>query len=197
MPADNDDFRSLMQRVCDGSEEAAWELVERHGEAIRRAVRRALNRRLRAKFDSLDFVQLVWSSFFRSRDRAKQFTEPGQLVAFLVKMSRNKVGMEARRRFKTEKFDVSRELPLDGIDESHSADLPGRQSPPIAAAIAHERWDRLTRDQPLHYRRIIRMKLEGYTCRDIADCLHLAESTVRRFLNRLLKETLEEETRST
>ena len=56
----DDNFRSLICHVREGSEDAAWDLVEQYGEAIRRAVRRALNERLRSKFDSLDFVQLVW-----------------------------------------------------------------------------------------------------------------------------------------
>ena len=60
----NDEFRALMQRLREGSDEAAWQLVEQYGEPIRRAVRRALSARLRPQFDSLDFVQLVWSSFF-------------------------------------------------------------------------------------------------------------------------------------
>ena len=63
---DKHDFPSLMQQISMGSEDAAWELVERYGELIRRAVRRVLNKKLRSKFDSLDFVQLVWSSFFRA-----------------------------------------------------------------------------------------------------------------------------------
>jgi hypothetical protein len=42
----NTEFATLMQRVREGSEDAAWELVQLYGEAIRRAVRRALNERL-------------------------------------------------------------------------------------------------------------------------------------------------------
>ena len=73
MTDENDDFRRLMQRVRDGSEEAVWDLVSVYGEAIRRAVRRVLNRNLRSKFDSLDFVQLVWKSFFRKREKVDRF----------------------------------------------------------------------------------------------------------------------------
>lgn len=65
MSSDIEDFRGLLNRIKEGDDTAAWELVEHYGEDIRNAVRRSLNRRLRPKFDSLDFVQLVWSSFFR------------------------------------------------------------------------------------------------------------------------------------
>lgn len=62
---DDDDFFLLMRRIREGSEDAAWELFEKYGGYIRRAVRRALNPRLRTQFESQDFVQMVWKSFFR------------------------------------------------------------------------------------------------------------------------------------
>jgi len=190
MSADLDEFRILLQGVCEGSEDAAWQLVERYGEEIRRAVRRALDRRLRSKFDSLDFVQLVWSSFFRVRDRAQRFNRPEELVAFLLKMARNKVGMETRRRLKTEKFDVKRERSLEQVPDSDHWKTAGSQDTPIAVAIAREQWNRMIQGRPAHYREIVRMKLQGHTCRSIADSLNLAECTVRRFLERLCRETL-------
>lgn len=190
MPDELDDFRILLQRVGDGSEEAAWELVERYGDDIRRAVRRTLDRRLRSKFDSLDFVQLVWSSFFRTRGRAQQFNHPGELAAFLYKMARNKVGMETRRRLNTEKFDVKRERSLDDVPSHEESTAAGRSDAPVDVAIAREQWNRIIQGKPEHYQKIIRMRLQGHTCNDIADSLDLGERTVRRFLKKLCRDTL-------
>lgn len=183
-------FRELMQRVREGSEEAAWELVDRHGDAIRRAVRRSLNRELRTKFDSLDFVQIVWSSFFRARERMDRFDQPEDLVAFLVKMTRNKVGMEVRRRLMTEKYNLNRETSLEDLGAVAPGELADRQPTPIDVAIARERWKQMVENRPQHYRQIIQMRLQGRTYRDIADSLHLAESTVRRFIKKLFRETV-------
>lgn len=177
----DDDFRGLMQRIREGSEEAAWELVDRYGERIRHVVRRMLNQRLRSKFDSLDFVQLVWSSFFRAGFQPGQFQRPEQLAAFLLAMARNKVGMEVRRRLGAEKYNLNREAPLDEGKE----EVSGSQPTPVEVVIARERWNRMLQDQPEHGRRIIELRLQGYTCQEIADSLHLAERTVRRFLKRL------------
>ncbi len=179
-----------MQRIVKGSEEAAWELVMHYGHVIRRAVRLKLNVRMRSKFDSLDFVQLVWLSFFRARDRVVRFTRPEELVAFLTKMARNKVGMEFRRRLQTEKYDVNRECSLDTSCAQHAA-IPAHQPAGIDVAIARERWDRMLSNQPEGYRRIIRLRLRGLTNQEIADRLEIAECTVRRFLKRLLREHLE------
>ena len=191
MPDELDDFQVLLQRVCDGSEEAAWELVEKYGDHIRRAVRRSLDARLRSKFDSLDFVQLVWSSFFRARGRAQRFNHPGELVAFLRTMARNKVGMETRRRLNTEKLNVGRERSLDALPDRDSLVPASREDTPVAAAIAREQWNRILQDHPEHYQEVIRMRLQGHTCCGIADSLGLSERTVRRFLKKLCKDTLE------
>ena len=106
-------FEDLMHRVQSGSEEAAWEVFDRYGGHIRRAVRRALSPALRSKFDSIDFVQCVWLSFFRVRDKADHFKGPQHLVKFLAGMARNKVRMEVRRRLSSEQYDVGREVPFN------------------------------------------------------------------------------------
>jgi len=182
----DDDFNNLMKCVGEGSEEAAWELVSRYGEGIRTAVRRVLNVRLRPKFDSLDFVQIVWTSFFRVRDKCERFHRPEELVAYLLTMARNKVGMEVRRRLMTEKFNVRQERSIGQLCEE---DMICRQPAPLDIAIAHERWEGMLKDQPTHYRRIIHLRLRGYTCEEIGKAVHLHERTVRRFLQKLLDTT--------
>jgi RNA polymerase sigma factor (sigma-70 family) len=188
MPNENSEFRALMWRIQEGSEDAAWELVEQYGDRIRRTVRRALNSRLRSKFDSLDFVQIVWSSFFRVRDRLCRFARPEDLAAYLMQMSRNKVGMELRRRLQTEKYNVDREHSLDesGVASQIAADDPT----PLNVAIAREQWNRILDHQPEHYRQIVQLRLRGHTHEEIAAALNLAECTVRRVLKRLFCETV-------
>jgi RNA polymerase sigma factor (sigma-70 family) len=185
----DDRFRELIDRVREGSEDAAWELVDQYGEAIRRAVRRALNERLRSKFDSLDFVQIVWNSLFRVRDKLDRFDRPEELTAYLIGMARNKVGMEVRRRLMTEKHGVKHEESLDQLQARGDVDIPSRQPAPVDVAIAREQWDRLLDGQPQHYRRIIQLRLQGHTYESIAETVHLDECTVRRFLKKLLHTT--------
>jgi RNA polymerase sigma factor (sigma-70 family) len=182
----NDEFCGLMRRIGEGSEEAAWELVTLYGEEIRRAVRRFLSTRLRPKFDSLDFVQLVWQSFFRVRGKCDRFHRPEELVAYLVTMTRNKVGMEARRRLATEKYDVRREQHFD-LDEA--PEIVSREPAPIDIAICHEQWEQMLEGQPEHYRQIIQLRLEGHTCQEIGRTVNVTERTVRRFLKKLLHAT--------
>ena len=172
-----------MHRVSEGSEEAAWELVTQYGEEIRRAVRRVLNIKLRPKFDSLDFVQIVWKSFFRVRDKSDQFQRPEHLAAYLIAVARNKVGMEVRRRLATEKYNIRRE---QSLDEPGKEGVVSQDAAPIDVAIAHERWNQMLEGRPAHYRQIVHLRLQGYTCQDIGKATHVTERTVRRFLKKLL-----------
>lgn len=189
MGTQDDHFRSLMHHVLEGSEDAAWDLVEQYGEPIRRAVRRALSERLRSKFDSLDFVQIVWNSLFRARDKLDRFDRPEELTAYLVAMARNKVGMEVRRRLMSNKYNVNQERSLDQLQAQGHVDIPSPQPTPIDVAIAREQWNRMLQDQPERYRQIIQMRLQGHTYRSIADAVQLDECTVRRFLKKLLHTT--------
>jgi RNA polymerase sigma factor (sigma-70 family) len=189
MPDETDDFEALMEGIRRGSEQAAWELVERFGPSLRRAVRRALNARLRPKFDSLDFVQLVWCSFFRNCERAVRFSRPEELVAFLAQMAKNKVIGETRRRLIGAHRNVNREYRLFDAphDDTNFAD-PAPAA--IDVAIARERWEQIVSDQPDKYRRIIELRLLGMSSPEIAKRLQIAHTTVDRFLERLLYEKL-------
>jgi RNA polymerase sigma-70 factor (ECF subfamily) len=184
-------FRDLMCRVREGSEEAVWEVCHVYGGHLRRAVRRVLDPKLRSKFDSLDFAQCVWFSFFRVPEKAGRFETPQQLVKFLAAMAHNKVRMEIRQRLATGKHDVRREV---RFRESLGEENPGVTAPEpeaVDVAIAREQWERMLQDQPPHYRRIIQLKLQGYSCAEIGTILDLDEETVRRFLKKLLRATVE------
>jgi RNA polymerase sigma-70 factor (ECF subfamily) len=174
-----------MQQVRAGSQEAAWELIERYGPHIQRAVRRRLHASLRSKFDSIDFVQSVWASFFTSRNQAVQFDTPESLIAFLAALARNKVVDEFRRRVQTEKHDITRERALhEDIDVSPES-VPGPEATPSQVAVARERWNRLVDQQPEHYRQIIQLRFEGKTQEEIAREIGVNERTVRKILERL------------
>src|SRR5581483_2343423 len=65
-------FAELMDEVRLGSHEAAEELWRRYGPYVVHVVRRSLHHRLRARFDSQDFAQAAWASFFAELPRAER-----------------------------------------------------------------------------------------------------------------------------
>src|SRR5260370_21457217 len=113
MSLPEDDFRQLMTRVRAGSEEAARELFDRYSGHISRVVRRRLHSRLRTQYDSLDFLQAVWASFFAVPLEEYTFDHPEDLVRFLARMAYNKVVDVTRRRFGTVKHNINSERPFE------------------------------------------------------------------------------------
>lgn len=177
------EFAALLERFKDGNEDAFPELVEKYGHHVIRAVRRKLNRAIRSKFDSQDFVQAVWATFFEHRARLGEFPTSQELVAYLSQIARNKVADESRRRLCSQGKNVNREVRLDG--SCGEPQLTARTPSPSAVFIADEQWNHLIKGEPAHYRQVIELKREGLSYLQIADELGLSSKTVQRVLKRL------------
>jgi RNA polymerase sigma factor (sigma-70 family) len=181
---DDNDFGVLMCRVREGSPDAICELIRKYEGYIRRAVRRTMDSKLRSKFDSMDFVQLAWRSFFRAPRHAQRIETCRDFIAYVSTVARNKVLMEGRHR-RTRKCDVRREVPLD----SENGRAVAREPEPVDAAIALERLEQLLMSQsPLH-RKIIELRLQGNTFLEIGTKLNIDLHTAQRFISRLGSET--------
>ena len=107
---DDVDFADLIERARAGDEAAVAALLGRFEPEVRTMVRVRLPRVLRNQFDSMDFVQAVWTSVFTGKaDDVGQFADAGQFRGFLAGVARNKVYEEHRRRTRTKKYDLGRE----------------------------------------------------------------------------------------
>jgi RNA polymerase sigma factor (sigma-70 family) len=172
-------FQVLLSRVRAGSQEAAWELFETYERYILRAVRRRLGRALRTKFDSQDFAQAVWFSFFKHRSQIADVDHPLKLVAYMAEMAVHKV-IDEHRRQHTLRHDVRKERPLDRHDQV--GELLAREPTPSQFVMVRERWERMLAGQTARNRRIIQMRYEGHTQVEIAQSIGVTERTVRRVL---------------
>jgi RNA polymerase sigma factor (sigma-70 family) len=181
MSSTKSEFERLMERVRGGDTEAARQLFESYGEAIQRVVRRRLHRRLRSEFDSLDFVQDAWASFFHIPPERFTFRTPEELVGFLTSLVKNKVIDAHRQRFQGEKRDTNRAEPL----EPDSSELAVSYPTPSQVMMAEEEWERLIRNKPPLLRRAMEMLRAGYTRREIAEHLGLNPKRIWRLLQEL------------
>src|SRR6516162_802712 len=135
------DIRELLARIQAGDEEAARELLGHYESKVRMVVRRQLPRLLRSRFDSLDFLQSVWGSFFHKiRTGENDLDEEQNLVAFLAWAARNKV-IDEYRRAATQKQDIRREKRLETSPDQETGLAVG--DTPSQWAQAHETYDRL------------------------------------------------------
>lgn len=178
----NDEFRRALSQVRRGSDDALWEIIETYEPHIQRVVRRRLGTQLRSKYDTMDFVQMVWKSIFEDPQQFQRFDVPEQLIAFLAKMAQNKIDTEYRRRLGTQKHNINREAPWEEPDNQS----PRACETPSQIAIARELWDELIRDLPPKHREVVRMRLEGATFTEIAERLEMHERTARKVIKNLM-----------
>ena len=176
-----------MQQVLAGSQDAAWTLVEEYGPYVLRAVRRHLPRTLRSKYDSQDFVQAVWKSFFAAKHNLENIQAPQQLIGFLAASARNRIVDEYRKRTQTKKYDVKRERSLEGRKDTPTHDLPSSDPTPSAIAMCREEWELFMNRQPARYRVIVQLRFMGKTQEEIAGNLNISDRTVRRVLKRVFQ----------
>jgi RNA polymerase sigma factor (sigma-70 family) len=182
-PGRPSNIQELLARIKNGDEGAARELLARYEPKVRLVVRRQLPRLLRSRFDSLDFLQSVWGSFFyKIRTGPNDLEEEQNLVTFLAWAARNKV-VDEYRRAATQRQDIKREEPLDRLTDKDDCLASG--DTPSQLAQANETYDRLRELLPEEQRVILEMKAEGHSSREIGDRLGLSERTVQRVLESL------------
>lgn len=178
-------IQELLERVHDGDESAARELLTRFETEVRIVVRRQLPRLLRSRFDSMDFLQSVWGSFFRQvrgDEPRREFRDPRHLVAFLARTARNKV-IDEYRRAASQKQNMRREEPI--WMEDGPRELPAGGDTPSEVVEAHEALDRMKALVPEARREILDLKARGLSSKEIGDRLGLSERTVQRVLEDL------------
>jgi RNA polymerase sigma factor (sigma-70 family) len=187
MSHDND-FDRLMARVRGGCPDAVAEMLDRYGGHVREIVRQHLHHKLRTQFDSADFQQDVWKSFFTGDAREHDFATPQALVRYLAEMACHKVIDTHRRRMQSLAHGTRRELPLAGIDSAPVApEVAARNPTPSQYAMANEAWQRLLAEQPPHHRRVLELRRQGHSRAEIARLLRVNEKFVHRVLLSLKK----------
>lgn len=175
-----DEFRLLLDACRRRDTAATAELVHRYLPYVRAAVRRRLAGGMRGRFDSHDFTQDVWLSFFRTVIDRQDLADEGTLIAYLSQMARLKVAEEYRHQT-TQKVGLTRDTPLGSTGSP-----AGREPTPSAAVMADDEWERLTAGLPDRERAMLRMLREGHTHADTAAAFGLSEKTIQRLVRRIL-----------
>jgi RNA polymerase sigma factor (sigma-70 family) len=182
----NDDqmFYDLLRGIKEGSEEAARQFLARYGKYIRHVVRRHMIQKLRAKFDSEDFLQDVCVSFFSHPPSPEEFSDPAALLAFLGTIARNKVTDAARQRL-AQRRDANRENSLDGSAAFAVENLQAADPTPSEIVGNEESWEALGQDAFPNQKKLLYMLRNGYTQEEIARVLGLSVRHVQRLVQKL------------
>jgi RNA polymerase sigma factor (sigma-70 family) len=188
-----EEFAAMMRRVRSGCPDAAREVFDRYNSHVRRVVRRHLARCLRRQYDSHDFLQAVWASFFTTPADRYTFDKPDDLVNFLARVAANKVIEAFRCQVLTLKNDIGRNVPIGQLPAADlqpgpmavAAEPAGREPSPSQVAIAGERWEFLLRDQPPRARRVLELLRDGHTFREVSERTGVHPKVIQRLLRKL------------
>jgi RNA polymerase sigma factor (sigma-70 family) len=183
MPTPDPDFDEMMARVRAGCPEAIQQLFQRYGHHVRLVVRRKLGHELRRLYDSTDFLQSVWGSFFANPGEEYHFASPEALLGYLVRMAHGKIVDAYRRRKENLKGGGAREESLEDLEEESR--LRGPQATPSQLAIAKEYWERLRDGLSERDHQILDMLRQGHTHVEIAERLGVHPKMVQRLITKL------------
>jgi len=181
-------FVELVARAKSGDEAASTELLHHFEQDVRMMVRVRLPRALRSQFDSMDFVQDIWQSFFADDDGdPDRFTNSRHLRGFLAGVVRNKVFAEYRRRTRTRKYALDREESLyvrrGGRDEPREVAAP---DPSASEDVqARERLAQLLAGRPPAEALVVELRRQGLTFAEIAERTGQSERSARRVIDSL------------
>ena len=181
----DDDFTELMRRARSDDPAAIREFLARFEREVQMMVRARLPKKLRTQFDSVDFVQAVWQSFFSDlRENPRDFANTEHLRAFLSGVVRNKVQEQHRRLTRTEKYDVAREqrLYVRRGDREVLREVISPEPSPSEMAQADDRMEQLTAGRSPRDIEVVRLRLQGLTFVEIAARTRLEERAVRRII---------------
>jgi RNA polymerase sigma-70 factor (ECF subfamily) len=165
----------LYEKLNNGDADAVEKLFLAYEPQLRTLVRRQLPQSYRAKFDSSDVMQSVWTSVLQGlREESWRFTGEAHLRAFLVRMALFRFIDLCRHH----RNSLGRERPLGVLDATRVRAAPNDQ--PSEIMQAHELLDRLLEICPPAHHELVRLRALGYPLAEIAARTGFHESSIRR-----------------
>jgi RNA polymerase sigma-70 factor (ECF subfamily) len=186
-----DDLSALLARVRLGDEAALAELVRSYEPEVRLTARVLLGRAMRASLDSVDLVQSVHRTLMEGlRDNKLAVSNPQQLLGLAVTLLRRKIAHHWRR--------LQRQHPLDeeavetgNLDQVVTSPWEGGPDPALQAAY-NDAVNHLFSKLDDQDRRVVQMRLQGYSTAEVARRLGLDADVLRVRLSRLRRRLREE-----
>jgi RNA polymerase sigma-70 factor (ECF subfamily) len=182
---DDVDFIDLMARAKAGDEAAIRAFFSRFDREVQMMVRARLPKKLRNQYDSADFAQAVWQSFFSDLPAdTPKFENERHLRQYLAGAVRNKVHEQHRRLTRTRKYDIWREerLYIRRGDHDVPREVASPDPSPSQAAQASDRFAQLTAGRSPREVDVIRLRRQGLTFEEIASVTGVNERTARRII---------------
>jgi len=166
----------LLTQVRQGDENAVAELLEKHREPIRRVARRLLGRALRPHLDSVDLLQLVHQTVLLGvRGQKIDLSKPEKIVAFAMTLLRRKIAFYWKK------------IKREPNQASNGRDRRANEATPADSFALSDEVEKLLRGLNPIDRKLLELRLDGYTTAEAARELGVDACSLRVRLGRLRK----------
>jgi RNA polymerase sigma-70 factor (ECF subfamily) len=177
----------LVARWRQGDQQAATELFRRYAGRLVALAKSRLSRKMASRVDPEDVVQSVYRCFFAdTREGRYELERGGDLWHLLVTITLHKLQLQIKKNTR-QKRAVDREETFGSENRllGIGAKMFAQDPSPVEALAMVEELEQLMRPlAPLH-RRMLELRLQGYTLEEIAGQTGRTQRTVRRVLERL------------
>lgn len=177
-------FAAMIERIRQGDSTAAEELLRQYEPLVRRQVRMRLSdTRMTRLYDSVDYSQSVFASFFlRAVDGQFEIHEPQDLIRLLVTMTRNKIADSARKQL-SDKRDGAR----SDVESQVFHAVPTTESSPSQLVSFRELLERAKEKMSEEEVAIAELRREGLQWDEIANRLGGTAQSRRMQFSRALE----------
>ena len=177
-------FLATIERVRRGDPKAAEELLRQYEPLVRRQVRMRLSdTRLTRLYDSVDYSQSVFASFFlRAVDGQFELKEPQDLLRLLVTMTRNKIADTARKQL-SDKRDGSR----SDVDSQVFQAVPTSDASPSQVLSLRELLDQAQECMTPEESAVAALRRDGLSWDEVAERLGGTAQSRRMQFSRALE----------
>jgi RNA polymerase sigma-70 factor (ECF subfamily) len=177
--------RILVDRCRMGDGEAARLLFARYVDRLVAVARRRLSQPLQGRVDPEDIVQSVFRTFF-SRVQGGQFQldQQNDLCKLLMRITVNKTLRQVAYQ-KAAKRDPSQEAHPEAGEREHVLQLLARDPAPEEAVAFLDQLEHFLGQLAPDDRRILEMRMQGYSNEEICQELDTYDRKIRRVLERI------------
>ena len=175
---------NLLARWREGDQQAATELFERYAQRLITLAHRRLSSKFSARIDPQDVVQSVYRSFFlAARDGRFVLQRSGDLWRLLVGITLHKLYHKVQYHTAGRRT-IEREQSLPEKDEVFGiqVDMLGREPSPDEAVMLADVLEEVMRGLKPMQRRILELRLQGWSLGEIVAETQFSTSTVSRVL---------------
>jgi RNA polymerase sigma-70 factor (ECF subfamily) len=179
------DDRDLIREFQAGSESAARELFDKYCERLMRLAKRRIGQRMTSRVDPEDVIQSAFRTFFvHVKDGEFTFEGENDLFKLLVRLTVHKTLRQIAYHRAAKR---NPELEAGQADDSNDllAQISAAEPPPEVEVALIDEFEKFLGQLRPDDRKVLELKLQGYSTTEIAEALGSYDRKIRRILERI------------